>query len=234
MPCTRARTSPSADWRHAPWAASRFGIAGSAECASRSPSAQPFMRAELFLLRNVDEEHERAPIWRRAGSGSAADPMSEKRCWSSPDGTASRGLVRTANVTACWQIRNGSRLWPSHGYARQNFRENASVASGLRFAIPKSVARIRRVPSEGSTRVRISGRLMAIDMGRLEHACAPALTERAPALDIDLRRVTDLDPTARAVLGHMSRRGARICCPPGLTIPHPGGDACSASERDSA
>lgn len=62
----------------------------------------------------------------------------------------------------------------------------------------------------------VTGRLRAADMGRLEHACAPALIDRAAALDIDLRRVTDLDPTARAVLHRISERGAHISYPPGL------------------
>jgi anti-anti-sigma regulatory factor len=56
--------------------------------------------------------------------------------------------------------------------------------------------------------VTIIGRLTAHDMGRLEHACAPALITAAPQLEIDLRRVTSMDPTALAVLQRMQLRGA--------------------------
>jgi hypothetical protein len=97
------------------------------------------------------------------------------------------------------------------------------------------MARIRSVGNGGSTRVTVAGRLLATDMGRLEHACAPALTNRAAALDIDLRRVTEVDLTARAVLHQMSRRGARIRYPPGLSIARTAGDDEPATGgRDTA
>jgi hypothetical protein len=47
-------------------------------------------------------------------------------------------------------------------------------------------------------------------MGRLEHACSPALTSRALRLEIDLRGVTASDETATAVLQRMIDRGAVV------------------------
>jgi hypothetical protein len=50
-------------------------------------------------------------------------------------------------------------------------------------------------------------------MGRLEHACAPALVSHPPNLELDLRRVTNADATAGAVIERISQRGARITGP---------------------
>jgi hypothetical protein len=75
------------------------------------------------------------------------------------------------------------------------------------------MARIRSLRRGGSICVTATGTLAASDMGRLEHACAPALTDAVADLDIDLSGVTDLDATARAVLGRMATRGARIRYP---------------------
>ena len=58
--------------------------------------------------------------------------------------------------------------------------------------------------------VSIAGRLTTADMGRFEHACAPALTRRSANLEIDLRRVTFADATALAVIHRMTQRGARV------------------------
>jgi hypothetical protein len=90
--------------------------------------------------------------------------------------------------------------------------------TGGSFALSISMARIRSALHGVTTRVTVAGRLLAADLGRLEHACAPALTDRAIALEIDLRRVTDVDSIARAVLHRMSGRGARIHYPPGLVM----------------
>lgn len=60
------------------------------------------------------------------------------------------------------------------------------------------------------TRVLVSGRLSAADMGRLEHACAPALTTESAALELDLRGMTDADRTARALIERMVHRGAVV------------------------
>jgi hypothetical protein len=54
----------------------------------------------------------------------------------------------------------------------------------------------------------ITGRLTAADMGRLEHACAPALVSDRLCLEIDLRGVTHTDATALALLQRMVARGA--------------------------
>ena len=47
-------------------------------------------------------------------------------------------------------------------------------------------------------------------MGRLEHACAPALISDALLLEIDLRHATSIDRSAAAVLERMAQRGARV------------------------
>jgi hypothetical protein len=96
------------------------------------------------------------------------------------------------------------------------------------------MARIRRTSHGGSTRVTVAGRLLAADMGRLEHACAPALTDKAITLDVDLRRVTELDLTARAVLHRMCGRGARIRYPPGLPVFAAPGNAPATTGQDTA
>jgi hypothetical protein len=81
------------------------------------------------------------------------------------------------------------------------------------------MARIRRVRRHDGIRITIAGRLAASDMGRLEHACAPALTDRTAALDIDLRAATEVDASARAVLVRMALRGARVEFPADLVTP---------------
>jgi hypothetical protein len=80
------------------------------------------------------------------------------------------------------------------------------------------MARIRRSQRGAATHVTVTGKLTASDMGRFEHACAPALTAPAAALHIDLRGVTDLDRIANVLLRHMMNRGARICCPAHLVV----------------
>lgn len=75
------------------------------------------------------------------------------------------------------------------------------------------MARIRGVRDVSCFRVCVTGRLTATDMGRFERACAPALTTPVPALEIDLRRITDADGIAKAVLKRMADRGARIIWP---------------------
>ena len=72
------------------------------------------------------------------------------------------------------------------------------------------MARIRTYNLPGGVRVKVTGRLTAADIGRLEHACAPALITEALALDIDLSGVTESDETADLVLNRMAERGARI------------------------
>jgi hypothetical protein len=50
-------------------------------------------------------------------------------------------------------------------------------------------------------------------MGRLEHACAPALTSHPANLELDLRRVTHIDGTATAVLERICQRGVHVARP---------------------
>jgi hypothetical protein len=72
------------------------------------------------------------------------------------------------------------------------------------------VARIQRFSSRDTTRVKVTGSVSAADMGRLEHACAPALVTHDMDLEIDLRGATSIDRSAAAVLAFMASRGARI------------------------
>jgi hypothetical protein len=47
-------------------------------------------------------------------------------------------------------------------------------------------------------------------MGRLERACAEALTRHPLRLVVDLRSVTEVDVTASAVLARLNARGATL------------------------
>ena len=82
--------------------------------------------------------------------------------------------------------------------------DRCDLCCGLR------VARIQRVSHSHSTRVRVTGSVSAADMGRLEHACAPALVTHEMNLEIDLRGATSIDRSAAAILASMASRGARI------------------------
>jgi hypothetical protein len=72
------------------------------------------------------------------------------------------------------------------------------------------MARIRAFRRGDSTAVVVTGRLSAGDIGRLEHACAPALTTRAPRLEIDLSEVTQIDATAANHVARMGELGVRV------------------------
>jgi hypothetical protein len=85
---------------------------------------------------------------------------------------------------------------------------------------------MRITRSRDHTRIRIAGRLTAADMRRLEHACAAALVVQPLRLNIDLRQVTDMDATARAVLARLSARGAVI-------HPGPSDDIARVLSRDA-
>jgi hypothetical protein len=76
------------------------------------------------------------------------------------------------------------------------------------------MARIRSDRHGDVLRVSVSGHLRTVDMGRLEHACAPELISNPVKLELDLRRVTRADATATAVIERICRRGARITPPP--------------------
>jgi hypothetical protein len=67
--------------------------------------------------------------------------------------------------------------------------------------------------------LKVTGRLTAADVGRLEHACAPALLTEDLALDIDLSEVTESDEIAALIVNRMASRGARITHPPALRAP---------------
>jgi anti-anti-sigma regulatory factor len=72
------------------------------------------------------------------------------------------------------------------------------------------MARIESRHVAGSIRLKVSGRLRATDMGRLEHACREALTRQSLQLFLDLTRVTEIDQTAAAVVERLRRRGAQV------------------------
>ena len=72
------------------------------------------------------------------------------------------------------------------------------------------MARIKAVKRPSSTLVVIAGRLGARDMRRFEHACSPALAAPRAELIVDLRRVTEMDSVAAALLRRMADRGAVI------------------------
>jgi hypothetical protein len=81
------------------------------------------------------------------------------------------------------------------------------------------VARIRSYTAAGCRHVTVKGQFTARDIRRFEHACAPALTSAALALEIDLSGVSTSDETANLLLDHMARRGARITSRPGRSAP---------------
>jgi hypothetical protein len=85
------------------------------------------------------------------------------------------------------------------------------AAATLRASM--GVAQIQSTRDRNRYMVRVTGRLGAGDMGRLEQACAPALIAAVPALDIDLRATRSTDRTATAVLKRLAARGARITWP---------------------
>ena len=74
------------------------------------------------------------------------------------------------------------------------------------------MARIRSVrrPTTVTVTVTVAGRLRAVDMRRLEHACAPGLTSERAELVVDLERVTEIDNVADAHLRRIAGRGAII------------------------
>ena len=72
------------------------------------------------------------------------------------------------------------------------------------------MARIRSARTADGKLVTVSGRLTALDMGRLERACSSALTSYPPALEIDLRLVTHTDRTAATLLRHLADRGVVV------------------------
>jgi hypothetical protein len=81
---------------------------------------------------------------------------------------------------------------------------------GARFAVRGGVARLKRFTRDSVTRIIVSGRLSAGDMGRLEQLCAAVLTERRLPLELDLRDVTEVDRTAAAVIRRLRDRGAQV------------------------
>jgi hypothetical protein len=67
---------------------------------------------------------------------------------------------------------------------------------------------VKRV--DGRYSVTVSGRLAAIDLRRLEHACGPALEQQQPPLTVRLENVTGIDESARAYLDRLTGRGAEV------------------------
>jgi hypothetical protein len=96
------------------------------------------------------------------------------------------------------------------------------------------MARIRSRRAGNSLEVVISGRLTSLDMRRLEHVCAGALTSADPKLDIDLGAVTYTDATARAILQRLETRGIRLRSATRTGFPHPVLRECHDSARTNA
>ena len=90
---------------------------------------------------------------------------------------------------------------------------------GPRIAALFPVARIRTSGTPDALRVSVTGRLTMNDMGRLEHACSPALVSHPLKLRLDLRTVTGLDATARALVDRFAARGAVVIAPIAVSSP---------------
>jgi hypothetical protein len=72
------------------------------------------------------------------------------------------------------------------------------------------MARIRTRRRADTIRVVFAGPLTARDMGRLERACADALTRQPLRLYLDLSGVTAMDRTASAIVDRLQARGATV------------------------
>lgn len=58
--------------------------------------------------------------------------------------------------------------------------------------------------------VSMQGRLLAPDLGRLEHACARALEQRPAPLNLDVDGLTAIDESSRLFLRRLIEHGARL------------------------
>jgi anti-anti-sigma regulatory factor len=72
------------------------------------------------------------------------------------------------------------------------------------------MARIKAVKRATPMTVVVVGRLSARDLRRLEHICSPALVAAHADLILDMRRVTQVDAVAAAMLNRIAARGAVI------------------------
>jgi hypothetical protein len=120
-------------------------------------------------------------------------------------------LTRFREFRELSRFERGHHRYPDENQVN---RQSSRVSRKAR-SLPASrfMARIRSAHHRDVLRVKVSGRLSIADMGRLEHACAPALTSHAANLELDLRRVTNIDATATAVLERIFQRGARVARP---------------------
>jgi hypothetical protein len=72
------------------------------------------------------------------------------------------------------------------------------------------MAKIFVVHTTGGYRITLKGRLMASDLGRLEHACGSALEQKLAPLELNVEQVLSIDHAARGYLDRLRARGARI------------------------
>jgi hypothetical protein len=72
------------------------------------------------------------------------------------------------------------------------------------------VAKLETNLTGGRWHVVVTGRLGAADLRRLERACAPALAQRPPPLDMQLDAVTDVDKSARMFMRRLLESGAAL------------------------
>jgi hypothetical protein len=206
---------------------SRCGSSGgsmSASCRMRGGSANGYSRVALHIswIR----------VWRGLDAIRPLDtppgrPRSHGRLHASAGGEPIDQISpkSRSNVQLSADRRAGDRISLTHG----------TISTGAHLAFPNWMARIRTSRRGGATCVTVTGKLTATDLGRFEHACAPALTAPAAALHIDLRGVTDLDRIADVFLRHMLNRGARICCPAHLVVtPTDPVQAAIVRDRDGA
>jgi hypothetical protein len=72
------------------------------------------------------------------------------------------------------------------------------------------MARIRCQWRGDTLHVTVTGRLTITDMGRLEHACGPALVTHPLKLELNLKGVELVDRIGSTIVDHLAARGARI------------------------
>jgi hypothetical protein len=72
------------------------------------------------------------------------------------------------------------------------------------------MATFSRRLSDGRWHIRISGRLRAVDLRRLERTCAPALERYPTPLTLQLDRLAGLDEPARLFVQRLLDRGATL------------------------
>jgi len=170
--------------------------------SSRRRSVSQRDTASTAGIRAVD-------VTRHRGEEICIPPLDVDVIWSLSRNVA---VILALNSTGPAIERASQRVFPvhTHGWPPTFTSVLRTAPAGAQFAAVRAVARIWTSHHNDTLRVALSGRLSAADMGRLEHACAPALVIHPAALEIDVQNVTSIDRSAAAVLGRLAQRGARI------------------------